>query len=127
MATAKTELYPTDELGSLKDKKRSVEDKIAALQTQILEQRAKEREIEKKIFAREDGRLLKAVKRAMEERPEVKEVIDRYLEGLEIANYDDIELDPKPKRGRPAKAAINSTAEAMSGKFLESQKKRQTS
>jgi hypothetical protein len=111
---AKTDIpYPPDDLDFLKQKRKTITEKIDALEKQILELKEKDAVIAKKIFEREDGRLVKAAKELMLKDPDVKAAIDHILEKLEYGGVS--------KRGRPAKAAPNSTANFISAKIAGQQ------
>lgn len=105
--------YPPDDLDSLKQKRQTIAEKIDALEKQILEWKEKDAVIAKKIFEREDGRLVKAAKELMANDPSVKAAIDHILEKLDIGGVS--------KRGRPPKAAANSTANFIAAKIAAQQ------
>ena len=101
MATNVNKYPGPDDLDELKRKRTKISLKIDGLEKQILELKEKDSELAKKIFEREDGRILNAAKRAMMEHPEFKLVLDRYREALDIAGATPM---PSGRRGRPPKA-----------------------
>ncbi len=105
--------YPPDDLDTLKQRRQTIAEKIDALEKQILEWKEKDAVIAKKIFEREDGRLLKAAKEAMETNDEVRAAIGHILEKLDIGGVT--------KRGRPPKAGKNATANFVAQKVMERQ------
>ena len=105
--------YPPDDLDSLKQKRQIIIEKIDALEKQILEWKEKDSVLAKKIFEREDGRIVKAAKELMSKDADFKAAIDHILTNLDIGGVT--------KRGRPAKAAPNSTANYIAGKIAAQQ------